>query len=98
MTCATLLRRQETSFRRQMMKGLRSPEFPPALLTSPAASAHPQEENKSPNENKNPANTTVAEGTMAKLSLQTRLHSKLNEVGDEVTAVLYEPVRANDGR
>jgi hypothetical protein len=40
----------------------------------------------------------VSEGTTAKLSLQTRLHSKLNEVGDEVTAVLYEPVRSSDGR
>jgi hypothetical protein len=44
------------------------------------------------------ANITIAEETTAKLSLQTRLHSKLNEVGDEVTAVLYEPVRATDGR
>ncbi len=50
------------------------------------------------NETANSGNVTVAEGTTAKLSLQTRLHSKLNEVGDEVTAVLYEPVRSSDGR
>jgi hypothetical protein len=43
-------------------------------------------------------NITVAQGTPAKLSLQTQLSSKINEVGDEVIAVLYEPVRATDGR
>jgi hypothetical protein len=43
-------------------------------------------------------NITVAQGTGAKLSLQTQLSSKINEVGDEVIAVLYEPVRATDGR
>jgi hypothetical protein len=43
-------------------------------------------------------NITVAHGTGAKLSLQTQLSSKINEVGDEVIAVLYEPVRATDGR
>jgi hypothetical protein len=40
----------------------------------------------------------VAEGAQARLSLQTQLSSKLSEVGDQVTAVLYEPVRDNDGR
>jgi hypothetical protein len=40
----------------------------------------------------------VAQGSTAKLSLQTRLSSKLNEVGDEVIATLYEPVRGADGR
>ncbi len=43
-------------------------------------------------------NIIVAQGTPAKLSLQTQLSSKINEVGDEVIAVLYEPVRATDGR
>jgi hypothetical protein len=42
-------------------------------------------------------NIIVPEGKLAKLSLQTQLSSKINEVGDEVTAVLYEDVRANDG-
>lgn len=50
-----------------------------------------------------PAETTsnniiVSESTSARLSLQTQLHSKLNEVGDQVVAVLYEPVRSSDGR
>ena len=40
----------------------------------------------------------VIEGTQARLSLQTQLSSKLSEVGDQVTAVLYEPVRGQDGR
>jgi hypothetical protein len=44
------------------------------------------------------ANQLVASGTAARLSLQTQLSSKLNEVGDPVTAVLYEPVRDTDGR
>ena len=43
-------------------------------------------------------NIVIEEGAQARLSLQTQLSSKLNEVGDEVTAVLYEPVRASDGR
>ncbi|HYE73097.1 MAG TPA: hypothetical protein VEF04_07200, partial [Blastocatellia bacterium] len=43
-------------------------------------------------------NIIVAEGTAARLSLQTQLSSKLSEVGDVVTAVLYEPVRSEDGR
>jgi hypothetical protein len=41
---------------------------------------------------------TIAEGVQAKLSLQTQLSSKINEVNDEVIAVLYEPVRSQDGR
>src|SRR2546423_11946589 len=44
------------------------------------------------------ANIVVPEGTSAKLSLQTQLSSKLSEVGDQVTAVLYEAVRSEDGR
>src|SRR5262245_55579048 len=43
-------------------------------------------------------NTVIAEGTSAKVSLQTQLSSKINDVGDEVTAVLHEPVRSADGR
>jgi hypothetical protein len=45
-----------------------------------------------------PNDIVIAETTQAKLSLQTQLYSKLNEVGDEVIGVLYEPVRASDGR
>jgi hypothetical protein len=40
----------------------------------------------------------VAEGALARLALQTRLSSKLSEVGDEVTATLYEAVRDANGR
>ena len=43
-------------------------------------------------------NVVVVEGTNARLSLQTQLSSKLSEVGDEVRAMLYEPVRGDDGR
>jgi hypothetical protein len=46
----------------------------------------------------NPNNVLVAQGATAKLSLQSRLSSKISEVGDEVIAVLYEPVRGGDGR
>jgi hypothetical protein len=44
------------------------------------------------------ASIVVAEATQAKLSLQTQLSSKINEVNDEVIAVLYEAVRGEDGR
>ena len=44
------------------------------------------------------SNAVLTEGTTAKLSLQTSLSSKLSEVGDQVVATLYEPVRAADGR
>lgn len=43
-------------------------------------------------------NMVVAQGAAARLSLQTQLSSKINEVGDEVVAVLYEAVRSEDGR
>jgi hypothetical protein len=43
-------------------------------------------------------NITVVEGTLGKLSLQTAVSTKLSEVGDEVLAILYEPVRSEDGR
>ncbi|MBS1788107.1 MAG: hypothetical protein JST85_10315 [Acidobacteria bacterium] len=46
----------------------------------------------------NNANIVIAQGATAKLSLQSQLSSKISEVGDEVTAVLYEPVRSADGR
>jgi hypothetical protein len=40
----------------------------------------------------------VMEGTLARISLQTQLRSKISEVGDEVVGVLYEAVRGADGR
>lgn len=46
----------------------------------------------------NGSNGVLAEGSAAKLSLQTPLSSKLSEVGDEVVATLYEPVRDAEGR
>ena len=36
---------------------------------------------------------TVPEGTKIRLSLQTQISSKLNETGDQITAILYEPLR-----
>ncbi|MFM8394634.1 MAG: hypothetical protein ACKOB4_11995, partial [Acidobacteriota bacterium] len=45
-----------------------------------------------------PVNHVVAQGANARLSLQTQLSSKLNEVGDQITAVLYEAVRDTNGR
>ena len=80
------------------MKRLLSIALFAAILTSLGVIANAQDENKSSEENKNPDNLTIPEGKLAKLSLQTRLSSKLSEVNDEVTAVLYEPVRAEDGR
>lgn len=74
------------------MKRLLSTTLLAAMIISFGVIANAQEENG------NLATSTVVEGTTAKLSLQTRLSSKLNEVGDEVTAVLYEPVRSSDGR
>lgn len=69
-----------------------------ALFSLPALAqqASPPEANEREPRDKN--NLTVAEGALGKLSLQTSLSTKLNEVGDEVLAVLYEPVRAEDGR
>ncbi len=40
----------------------------------------------------------LPDGTLAKLSLQTPVSTKLSEVGDEVNAVLYEDVRGEDGQ
>ncbi|MBS1807864.1 MAG: hypothetical protein JST84_06715 [Acidobacteria bacterium] len=58
--------------------------------------ASPPDANEREPRDKN--NLLVIEGTTGKLSLQTALSTKINEVGDEVLAVLYEPVRAEDGR
>lgn len=80
------------------MKRLLSIALFAAMLIGLGVVAKAQDDNKRPEENKNPDNITIPEGKLAKLSLQTRLSSKLSEVGDEVTAVLYEPVRGEDGR
>jgi len=69
-----------------------------AMIVALGAIAQAQDEKQTKTENNETVTITVAEGAGAKLSLQTRLHSKLSEVGDEVTAVLYEPVRGADGR
>src|SRR5258708_34739452 len=37
--------------------------------------------------------TSVPEGTKIRLALQTPISSKLNEPGDQLTAILYEPLR-----
>ncbi len=76
------------------MKKLLSIVLLSIAMTSLSAIAQAQNENEKEKE----ATVTVDQGTAAKLSLQTRLHSKINEVGDEVTAVLYQPVRSSDGR
>jgi hypothetical protein len=81
-----------------MMKRLFSTALIAAMIIGLGVVAKAQDGNKSPEENKNPDNIIIPEGKLAKLSLQTRLSSKLSEVGDEVTAVLYEPVRGEDGR
>jgi hypothetical protein len=52
------------------------------------------EDAQEPKEN----NLIIAQGTNARLSLQTRVSSKLSEVGDEVQAVLYEAIRTSDGQ
>ena len=75
------------------MKRLLSIAIFAVMLVGLGVTANAQDENKSPEENKNPDNVTIPEGKLAKLSLQTRLSSKLSEIDDEVTAVLYEPVR-----
>lgn len=69
-----------------------------AMLMSLGVIAKAQDENKSADDDKNSNSITIPEGKLAKLSLQTRLSSKLSEVNDEVVAVLYEPVRGEDGR
>jgi hypothetical protein len=56
------------------------------------------EAERPPADQTNSNNVLVLQGAAAKLALQTRLSSKLSEVGDEVIATLYEPVRGSDGR
>ena len=62
-------------------------------------SAPPAQQVPTPAPAQEAANTLLLpEGATARLSLQTRLSSKINEVGDQITAVLYEPIRSSDGR
>lgn len=60
--------------------------------------ASPPDANEREPRAKDKNNITVVEGTLGKLSLQTALSTKLSEVGDEVLAILYEPVRSEDDR
>ncbi len=76
------------------MKKLYTISFLLTLLFSVGLVGQAQEEREA----KNAGNVIVDEGAQARLSLQTQLSSKLNEVGDQVIAVLYEPLRASDGR
>ncbi len=62
------------------------------LIVSGSALAQEQPKQQQPDR------AIIESGATARLSLQTQLSSKLSEVGDQVTAVLYEPVRAADGR
>lgn len=76
------------------MRKLYAISFLVAALCSASLVANAQDEPQT----KASANVVVDEGSQARLSLQTQLSSKLNEVGDQVIAVLYEPLRAADGR
>jgi hypothetical protein len=80
------------------MKRLLSSTLLISMMISVSLLARAQDENTDAKNNNNNGNVTIAEGTLAKISLQTKLSSKINEVGDEVLGVLYEPVRATDGR
>jgi hypothetical protein len=80
------------------MKRLLSTALFATMFVSLGVIANAQDANKSADENRPPDNVTIPEGQLAKLSLQTRLSSKLSEVNDQVTAVLYEPVNGEDGR
>jgi hypothetical protein len=81
------------------MKKLLSSFFLISILISVSLLARAQDENNdAKNNNNDNGNATIPEGTPAKVSLQTKLSSKINEVGDEVLGVLYEPVRGSDGR
>jgi hypothetical protein len=81
------------------MKRLLSSFFLISILISVSLLARAQDEKPdAQNDNNNNGNVTIPEGTPAKVSLQTKLSSKINEVGDEVLGVLYEPVRGSDGR
>jgi hypothetical protein len=69
------------------------------LLGTPAAFAQTQDAAESAAEKADKTNgALVMEGTLARVSLQTQLSSKISEVGDEVIGVLYEAVRGADGR
>jgi hypothetical protein len=81
-----------------MMKRLLSIALFAAMSLSLGVMANAQDQSNNSDENKNSANVTIPEGKLAKLSLQTRLSSKLSEINDEVIAVLYEPLRGEDGR
>ena len=68
------------------------------LCLSLAAQAQDDQNKNEKTKDDSANNVVVAEGATARLSLQSQLSTKINEVGDEVIAVLYEPVRGSDGR
>ncbi|MFN0124280.1 MAG: hypothetical protein ACKV2V_27590 [Blastocatellia bacterium] len=73
------------------------PVLTPSAQTPQTPAKQPTEA-KAEDTREDAAESIITEGTNAKLSLQTQLSSKLNEVGDPVTGVLYEPVRDQNGR
>jgi hypothetical protein len=70
-----------------------------ACLLVPMAALAQTQDQTAPAAATDKANAAVVmEGTLARVSLQTQLSSKISEVGDEVIGVLYEGVRGADGR
>ncbi len=70
-------------------------------LLSITAWAQNQNSGNAPEKNETETRSTnlkISEGAVGKLSLRTPLSTKLNEVGDNVDAVLYEDVRSDDGK
>lgn len=83
-----------------MKKAFYASLFGLLLLLSPHALAQSSSSTPAAEKEAEPArpdDLVIMEGSSAKLSLQTQLSSKLSEVGDEVIAVVYEPIRAGDG-
>jgi hypothetical protein len=80
------------------MKRLLSSSLLISIMIAVSLLARAQDEKTAAQNDNNNGNVTITEGTVAKISLQTKLSSKINEVGDEVIGVLYEPVRGSDGR
>ncbi|HEX4947168.1 MAG TPA: hypothetical protein VFZ34_10910 [Blastocatellia bacterium] len=72
--------------------------FAQSQTSPPAANEREPLKKEVTDDGKDATNITVVEGTLGKLSLQSAVSTKLSEVGDEVLAVLYEPVRSADGR
>ncbi|MBO0859188.1 MAG: hypothetical protein J2P21_12060 [Chloracidobacterium sp.] len=80
-----------------MMKRILSIALFTTMLVSLGAIANAQDANKDPNDDKNSDDVIIPAGKLAKLSLQTQLSTKITEVNDEVSAVLYAPVNDEYG-